>query len=128
VEHTDVLGDLYFDLRGGRDTLFLVDVMGANATIDTGVGVDTAALVGVKLRTLTLRMGESNDAAAVWESSIDDFFADLGGGDDQLDVQGSIFDRVGLIGGTHSTATGDRFRWLNNRSNIMSMSGFESRV
>jgi hypothetical protein len=110
----------------GRFNIVYVETGDGNDTVQLGKKCNCATQVRFSATKATVKTGAGNDELNVFKCKVDDFFADLGAGNDSLAV--SIFQFSSLPGKARLTGgTGaDTVREQTGISGRPSYSGFES--
>ncbi|MEX2140303.1 MAG: cadherin-like domain-containing protein [Pirellulales bacterium] len=78
---------LLLDTGGDDDTIFVANGLGIDiGTINTGAGADEVTIRNETQGRLNVNTAGGNDVVDIQASAVDQFFADLGDGDDELTV------------------------------------------
>jgi hypothetical protein len=96
----NIVTNLFIQCGGGNDT---IDIQGtlitAGAlTINTDTGNDSVRVDNSNIRTLVLFTGDGDDNVTLTANLIDDFFADLGNGNDSINSE-STYRKRGFVRG-----------------------------
>jgi hypothetical protein len=108
----NLVTNLYIQTGGGNDTVDLQGtlVTAGLLTIDTSAGSDNVRVDNSNIRTLALFTGDGNDTVTLSANLIDDFFADLGAGNDSMSSESTFRLRAFVRGGPGvNTRSGSNF-------------------
>lgn len=121
-------GEIEIDTHGGNDTVWMRGVYANDIDVETGDHDDVVTMINILAHDAYVRTGSGQDRVTMNNVDVqDDLYADLGGGNDYLQVQSSSGNDVTFLGGTgidtlkRAPATGyyaNTFNDVNESSNF----------
>jgi hypothetical protein len=101
LDAVNLVTNLYLQTGGGNDSVNMQGtlVTAGALTINTGAGDDEVVIDNTNIRTLLLIAGDGNDDVSLLGNLIDDFFGDLGAGNDSIQSESAYRNRGFVRGG-----------------------------
>ena len=112
LDAVNIVTNLFLQTGGGNDSVNLQGtlVTAGALTINTGAGNDTVVIDNTNIRTLVLFTDDGDDEVSLIANLIDDFFGDLGAGNDSIESESTYRNRAFVRGGPGAnSATGSNF-------------------
>ena len=112
LDAVNIVTNLFLQTGGGNDAVNLQGtlVTAGALTINTSDGSDTVVIDNTNIRTLVLFTDDGDDEVSLIANLIDDFFGDLGAGNDSIESESTYRNRAFVRGGPGAnSATGSNF-------------------